>query len=509
MFKRGIKMKQLLEVLRLNKDKGLSEREISSLVKISKTTVHNYILMFNKSGLTWPLPAEYMDEELLSKKLSPEYDSNSVAKLDFKEIHCELKSHKKMTMQLLWEEYKQAGKMPYGYSHFANLYKIWLKSQPNIMRQNHKGGEKIFVDYSGDKVAIHHADGTIKYAEIFVGVLGASNYMYAEATWSQKISDWTMSHVRMFEHFGGVPQLVVSDNLKSAVIKPDRYDPCITPAYYSMLSHYNTAAMPARVAKPKDKACVENGVLIIQRWILASVRNLKFTSLEEVNNKFKELMTIANNRKFKKYPYTRTDLFNRLDKPQLMSLPLTRYNHRDYKKAVVGNDYHITLLGHIYSVPYHLVKKELDIWYTADLVECYYNGCCVAKHIRSYDLGNTTTNPEHMPTAHKKYHEINGETIKAMAQEIGDATRLIVDNILETSEHPDLACRKSQSFLKLAKLHGNAALEAVCKSAIEQGIYNYKNIEYLLTQSKTNGTVAVNVYHHNIRGANYYNLGGH
>lgn len=160
-------------------------------------------------------------------------------------------------------------------------------------------------------------------------------------------------------------------------------------------------------------------------------------------------------------------------------------------------------------MPYNLVKKELDVWYTADLVECYYNGCCVAKHIRSYDLGSTTTNPEHMPTAHKKYHEINGETIKAMAQEIGDATRLIVDNILETSEHPDLVCRKSQSFLKLARLHGNAALEAICKSAIEQGIYNYKNIEYLLTQSKTNETVAINIYHHNIRGANYYNLGGH
>ena len=367
--------------------------------------------MFKASGLPWPLPAEYLDEEVLSRKLDPKYAEQCIPELDFKEINCELKSHKKMTLQLLWDEYYKAGKMPYSYGNFAKVYQRWLKMQPDVMRQSHKGGEKVFVDYSGDKIAIHNADGTIKYAEIFVGVLGASNYMYAEATWSQKISDWTMSHVRMFEHFGGVTQLVVSDNLKSAVIKPDRYDPCITPAYYSMLSHYNTAAMPARVAKPKDKACVENGVLIIQRWILASVRNIKFTSLEEVNTKFKELMAIANNRQFKKYPYTRTELFNKLDKPQLMALPLTRYQHRDYKKAIVGNDYHITLLGHIYSVPYNLVKKELDVWYTADLVECYYNGCCVAKHIRSYDLGSTTTNPEHMPTAHKKYHEINGETI--------------------------------------------------------------------------------------------------
>lgn len=510
MFKRGIKMKQLLEILRLNKDKGLSERKISSLVKISKTTVHNYILMFKKSGLSWPLPAEYMDEELLSKKLSPDYDNNSIAELDFKEMHCELKSHKKMTLQLLWEEYDQQNKMPYSYGHFAKLYRKWLKSQPSVMRQSHKGGEKIFVDYSGDKIAIYDENGNIKYAEIFVGVLGASNYIYLEATWSQKISDWTMSHVRMFEHIGGVPQLVVSDNLKSAVIKPDRYDPCITPAYYSMLSHYNTAAMPARVAKPKDKACVENGVLIIQRWILASVRNIKFTSLDEVNAKLKQLMDIANNRQFKKYPYNRVELFNKLDKPQLMSLPITRYQHRDYKKAFVDNDYHISLLGNNYSVPYNLVRKELDVWYTSDLIECYHNGYCVAKHVRSYETGVSTTNPEHMPIAHKKYHEINVDSIKAQAQEIGYATSLIVEHILETAEHKTIGCRKSQGFLKLAKLHGNANLESACRSAIEQGIYHYKNIEYLLTQSKTTQNMMVNVYHHNIRGSKYYdNLGGH
>lgn len=235
--------------------------------------VHNYIALFKASRLSWPLLPEYLDEDVLSKKLNPEYGMPKESSLNFREIHHELKSHKKVTLQLLWDEYKLKNEMPFSYGHFARVYKKWLDTQPSVMRQNHKGGEKVFVDYSGDKVPLYDAAGNIvSYAEIFVGVLGASSYIYLEAMHSQKLCDWTMSHARMFEHFGGSTELTIMDNLKSGVIKPHRYAPDITPAYYEMLSHYGTAAMPARVYTPKDKAKAESGVLIAQRWVSMFVR---------------------------------------------------------------------------------------------------------------------------------------------------------------------------------------------------------------------------------------------
>lgn len=362
-------MKKLLEILRLYFENQLSEREISKLVNVAKTTVHNYIILFNKSSLSWPLSSEYLDEKVLSEKLKPNYNTADKYKLDFAMVHKELKSDKKVTLHLLWEDYKIRDDMTYSYAHFTRLYNQWLAKQPNVMRQNHKAGEKVFVDYSGDRVPIYDKHGiVIFYAEIFIGVLGASNYIYLEATKSQKLEDWNMSHVRMFKHFGGTPKLIISDNLKSAVSKPNRYDPVITPAYYDMLSHYKTAAMPARVYTPKDKAKVENGVLIIQRWILAKLRNRKFINLKDLNQQLTEYMSIANNKQLQGYPYTRKELFEQIDQPVLIALPAHDYCYRAYKKVMIGNDYHFKLDHHHYSVPYSLVSEEVDIWYTNNLV---------------------------------------------------------------------------------------------------------------------------------------------
>lgn len=504
MFKRGIKLKQLLEVLRLSLDKGLSERNIAKLVGIAKTTAHNYLVLFKTSGLPWPLPTEYLDESRLSKRLNAEYQNNVESKLNFVEIHHELKSNKKVTLLLLWEEYHLKKEMPYSYGHFARLYSKWLDSQPNVMRQNHKAGEKVFVDYSGDKVPLYDAEGKISsYAEIFVGVLGCSSYIYMEATMSQKISDWTMSHVRMFEHFNGVPELIIQDNLKSGVSKANRYDPVITPAYYEMLAHYNTAAMPARVYTPKDKAKAENGVLIVQRWVLARLRKMKFTNLRDLNQHLLELVSIANNKKLQKYPYTRAELFAKLDQPALLKLPVHKYSHREYKKSRVGNDYHIELLGHHYSVPYNLAKHEVDIWYTSNLIECYHNGQCVAKHVRSYETMTNTTNIEHMPVAHQKYAEITPKRVQELANEVGIATGLIVENILQAAEHLAIGCRRSYGFLRLAKEYGNDKLEQSCLYAINIGVYDHKNIQILLERGIIPGNNQP-LHHSNIRGAEYY-----
>lgn len=506
MFIRGISMKKLLEVLRLHFNNNLSVRQIAITSAVSKSTVSNYLALFNKSGLSWPLDPEYLNETKLSAMLNPGAQvNNKDSKIDFISIHNELKQHKKLTLQLLWEEYNQRGEMPYSYGHLALLYRKWLSKKPEYMRQTHKAGEKIFVDYSGDIVPIYDKfTGEIKEkAQIFVGVLGASNYIYIEATHSQKLCDWTMSHVRMFEHINGVPELVILDNLKSGVSKPHRYDPDITPAYYHMLAHYKTVAMPARIYTPKDKAKAENGVLIIQRWIIARLRNMKFTSLEELNTELSKLMLIANNKFMKLYQCSRLDLFNKLDKPVLRALPEFSYVYQDYKKVRVGGDYHINVENHFYSVPYNLIKSEVDVWYTSNKIEVYHKNICVAKHVRSYQLGGKTSDIEHMPVDHKKFEEMNSTKIKEIAIEIGVATKLIIDHIINDSPHESIACRKSYGFLKLAKKYGKTKLENACNYAISIGVFNYKNIEILLASNiiKDDGVIH---YHSNIRGSKYY-----
>ena len=505
-------MKQLLELLRLHFELNFSQRDIAKMINISKTTVHNYIELFGSSGLSWPLTEEYLDEAKLMAKLNkkPRFTNNDNndgsgsgnPDINFTEIHHELKSHKHVTLKLLWEDLKLSGQISHSYEYFTVKYNKWLDRQPSSMRQSHKGGEKVFVDYSGDTIPIYDAQDLTKmlyHAEIFVGVLGASNYIYLEATRSQKIPDFTMSHVRMFNHFGGVPELIIIDNLKSGVKIPNRYDPVITPAYYQMLHHYGTACMPARVYKPKDKPKAENGVLIIQRWILARLRKLKFTSLFDLNQELKILMDIANSKKLQRYPYSRNELFAKIDQPCLRSLPQNAYVHREYKKARAGNDYHVELHGHYYSVPYNLVKVEIDIWYTSSLVECYYNGKCVAIHVRSSIEMDKTTNTDHMPINHQSYAAVNMEELKQSARKIGVATELVVDNVFLTAPHKAIACKRVSGFLKLAVKYGNTQLEEMCNYAINIGVYDYKNIQILLERK-----ISPMLQHSNIRGSSYY-----
>lgn len=507
MFLRGISMKKLLEILRLHFNNNLSSRQIAKVANTSKTTVSKYINLFKQSKLPWPLPEEYLDEQALCKALDPGYSDKKDQIFDFVSIHQELRSNKKVTLQLLWEELNLSGNMPCSYSNFALTYRNWLNKQPNYMRQTHKGGEKVFVDYSGDKVKIIDTDTqTLREAEIFVGVMGASNYIYLEATWSQNLNDWVNSHVRMFEHLGGTPQLVIPDNLKSGVRKANRYDPDITPAYYKMLSHYATAAMPARVATPKDKAKVETGVLIIQRWVLARLRHETIYGLSQLNAKLKQLMEFANNKQMKKYPQTRKQLFDKLDKPNLKVLPQHKYKYLEYKKSRVGSDYHVELSGHYYSVPYNLVKQEVDIWYSSNTVECYYQNKCIAKHIRSTEANGHTSNIEHMPPQHKQYLALTPERMLQWSASIGIATNLIVEDILNKAPHSEIGCRRSHGFLNLSKKYGSKQLELACDYAICNGIYDYKHIENIiknnLIQNSINKTPVI--HHSNIRGANYY-----
>ncbi len=504
-------MKKLTEILRLHFEGKLTQRQISKVLGISRSTIGEYLSKFSKSGLPWPLPKECQTDEALSQRLKPGYKPVTPPKesqLDFASISKELRVNKHLTLQLLHAERMEAGTMPYSYSNFARLYRKWLGKQPKYMRQTHKSGEKVFVDYSGDKVTIIDTDtGKLRQAEIFVGVLGASTYLYTEATWTQSLSDWTMSHVRMFEAFGGSPQLVISDNLRSAVSKPNRYDPDITPAYFHMLAHYGAACMPARVYAPKDKADAENGVLIIQRWILATLRNEQIYGLAALNNRLGALTVIANTKQFKLYPECRLQLFNELDKPYLRPLPNHRYTYREYKKVRVSGDYHVEVERHHYSVPYKLIGQEVDVWYTAGIVECYHKNVCIAKHIRSNNQRGKTTVTEHMPRAHQEYASLTPEKMQKWAQSIGTSTSLMVASIIKAAPHNEIGCKRSHGFLNLSKKYSNAQLEAACSYAINNAINNYEYIEIIIKQQlelQSPEPISVIPEHENIRGSESY-----
>ena len=513
MFLRGITMKKLLEILRLNYDNKISHRQIEKVVNLSRKTISTYITLFENSGLLWPLEAQYQNEVELSKRLKPTSNNNVVAPtvLDFAEISKELRQNKMVTLQLLHEEYVGSGKTSYSYTHFAYLYRRWLDKQPNYMRQIHKGGNKVFTDYSGDKLTIIDTDtGKIRTVEIFVGVLGASGLLYLDATWTQTLPDWCASHVRMFEYFGGSTNLVVPDNLRSAVSKSDRYDPDITPSYYHMLAHYGSTCMPARVRMPKDKALAEGGVLIIQRWILAKLRHEQIYGLAALNVRLSQLMEIANNKKLKQYVESRKQLFEQLDKPYLRPLPVHRYIYRDYKKVRVSRDYHIELTGHYYSVPYQLINKEVDIWYNSNMVECYHNNTCVAKHQRSTDTRRgKTTESGHMPIAHKEYASLTPDKMRAWSKQIGISTAIMVEKILCDASHPEIGCKRSHGFLNLSKKYTVVQLENACHYALSQNIQHYEYIEVIIKQQLSTvttdePTVSAIPIHDNIRGPEYY-----
>ncbi len=504
-------MKQLTEILRLYFENKLTQREIAKTLSIARSTIGDYITKFVASGLSWPLDDEYLNEDKLSQRLKPNYQTPSHAALnpttiDFAEISKSLRKYKHLTLQLLYDERKESGTISCSYSNFALLYRKWLGKQPKYMRQTHKSGDKVFVDYSGKKIAIIDTDtGALRDAEIFVGALGASNYMYFEATWTQSLPDWCMSHVRMFEHLGGSTRLVVLDNLRSGVSKPHRYDPDITPAYFHMLAHYGVAAMPARIYTPKDKADAENSVLIMQRWVLARLRNEQIYGLEALNLRLRELMIQANSKKFKLYPENRLELFNELDKPYLRPLPSQRYVYREYKKVRVSGDYHIELNRHYYSVPYKLIGQEVDVWYTASLVECFHKNVCVAKHIKSNKQRGKTTITEHMPRAHQEYASLTPDKMQKWAESIGVSTSIMVESILKDAPHPEIGCKRSHGFLNLSKTYSKAQLEMACTYALSKGINKYQYIEIIIKQQiPKQPFISAIPSHDNIRGEAQY-----
>jgi transposase len=498
-------MRKIREVLRLKWECNLSNRAIARSCSISHSTVGEYIRRAEEAGLSWPLPDD-LDEDRLFELLfpkPPDPKSRVIPCPDWSWVHAELRK-KSVTLRLLWVEYREEHPTGYGYSQFCALYRQWAR------RLTHKAGEKAFVDYAGQTVAIVDPDtDEVRQAQIFIGVLGASNYTYVEAQWSQKLPDWINGHVRMFTFFGGVPEIVVPDNLKSGVKSPCRYEPDLNPTYQDLAEHYGVAVIPARSGKPKDKAKAEVGVQVAERWILARLRHRTFFSLAELNQAIRELLGPLNERPMKHLERSRRAFFELLDQPALRPLPEQPYVFATWKKARVNIDYHVEFEKHYYSVPHRLIHEEVDIRATQATVEIFFKNKRVASHARAKSPGRHTTLAEHMPTAHQEYLEWTPERLVRWAQSIGPHTAQIVQALLDSPKHPQQAYRSCLGLLRLAKRYGDDRLEAACRRAFPAGISSYKGVKNILAakldQVQPEAPPAVvPESHENVRGESYY-----
>ena len=505
-------MRKIKDVLRLRFEVGLSQRQIARSCGLGKTTVIECLRRFEQSGLLWPAAAE-LDEATLERTLYPPppgVATDCRALPDWASVHRELR-RKGMTLTLLWHEYKAAHPEGYQYSWFCDQYRAWAGKLDVVMRQEHRAGEKLFVDYAGQTVeVVDRHTGEVRQAQIFVAVLGASNYTYAEATWTQQLPDWIGAHVRAFGFLGGTSEVVVPDNLRSGVSKAHRYEPDLNPTYAELARHYGVAVLPARARRPRDKAKAEVAVQMVERWILAVLRHRSFFSLAELNREIARLLERLNTRPFKKLPGSRRALFEQLDRPALRPLPAQPYVFAEWKKVRVNIDYHVEVDGHYYSVPYQLVRKQLEARFTARTVECFYKGQRVASHLRSSLKGRHTTVAEHMPASHRHYAEWTPQRLIRWAEKMGPATAAVIQTILERRVHPQQGFRSCLGILRLGKGFGEQRLEAACRRALRLGACSYKSIESILRQGLDRKALPepqereLSIEHANLRGSQYY-----
>lgn len=504
-------MRTIRELLRLALSDQISDRDIGRSLHISHPTVKKYVEAIQSAGLNWA-KIEQMDDKALQSIIESargrRTDINR-PRPDYAYVHQELKK-RGVTLYLLWQEYKQANPDGYQDTQFRKYYYDFAKKIDVTLRQHHKFGESLFVDYAGQTVPIYdRITGAISQAQIFVAVLGGSNYTYAEATADQSLPSWTGSHVRCFEYMGGVPKRVVPDNLKSAVHKACRYEPDINPTYRDLGAYYDTVIMPARVVSPQDKAKVESGVLVVERWILASLRNRKFFSLGGLNEAIRELLGVLNQRKFRKIDGSRESVFLAYEKGTLKPLPAHRWEHAQWKQAKVNIDYHIELEKHYYSVPYVLVHEVVHVRYTSQTVEIFHDNKRVASHARSMQHNRHTTSNEHMPKSHQEYVGVTPSKLIEQAKGIGVKTGELVEYILNDRKYPPQGYRSCLGIIRLAKNYPPARLENACARALSIGGHSFRSVDAILKsgldqQPVVNKPKQLTIVHENIRGGGYF-----
>jgi len=511
-------MRTIREVLRLHLDHGLSQRAIARACAVSPTTVGEYMTLAGKAGLDSSMLSA-MDDTALKGVMFPEESSPRPSKRplpDFSLLQKEMK-RKGVTLQLLWEEYRAVHPDGYGRTQFFDLYRANAKTTDPVMRFAHKAGEKLFVDFSGDRPSYVDRDtGEIIFAELFVAVLGASDFIYAVAVPNQQIPNWLKCHVNAFEYIRGCPICVVPDNLKSGIKTACRYDPETNPAYAALAVHYGVAVIPARAGKPRDKAKVENGVLNAQRRILAVLRDRAFFSLCELNAGIAEALDKLNDRPMQGIGRSRRELFAEVDQPTLRPLPEQRFELREWRQATVNIDYHIAVQGNFYSVHYSLIGREVGVWLSAGTVEICLDGTRIASHVRSYGVRVFVTNPEHRPPHHQRYLDWTPERMRRWGDSIGPKTGEMVAAIIASNVHPEQAYRRCLGLLRLAKTHGPERLELACIRSLRLGAIDYQSVKNTLnkhleaTELSDDPEPMLPLEHDNIRGEAYYETcGGH
>lgn len=509
----GLSMRQIREVLRLRHDLGLLQHEIARSCSISQPTVNRYLRRASAAGLSWPLPEDCDDrrlEELLFPA-GPETGSHvHKTPLDFAEIHRQRQSNKYVSLQLLWEEYQQSQPQGYRYSQFCELYRQWRRKLDLVLRQEHRAGEKMFVDWAGATIPIYDREtGEAKPASLFVAALGASSYTFARATLSQDLPNWIECHVRAFEFFQGTTQLIVPDNPRTGVTRACRYDPDLNHTYLELAQHYHVAIMPARPYKPRDKAKVEAAVLLAERWLIAVLRHEKFFSLPDLNQAIAFHLERLNQRPFRKREGTRALLYATLDRPALQPLPYERYVMAEWKTVRANIDYHVEVDHHYYSVPYQLRGEELESRSTATMVEIFYHGKRVASHIRSLARYQHSTMAEHMPKSHQAYLEWTPSRLIHWGESVGEATGQVIRNILESKPHPEVGYRACLGILSLAKAYSQPRLEAACRRVLDAQACSYHSLKSILKrgldrQTSTPEPERSSPQHENLRGGDYY-----
>lgn len=496
-------------MVRLKFHAQLSHAQIAAALGISKGVISKYLALIGAAGLM-AAEIERLSESEIAARLKPRRvapRANAFSLPDYAQLHTDLK-RKGMTLLLGWQEYvaAHADARTYRYTQFVERYHQFAKSLKRSMRQVHRAGEKCFIDYTGPTVA-YGDEG--QRAQIFVAVLGASSYTFACATARQTLADWVEGLVRAFEFFGGVSELTVPDNARALIADPDRYEPQASRTLLDLAAHYDTAILPARPYKPQDKAKVEVGVQVVERWILARLRHRQFATLAEVDAAIAELLPDLNARSFKKLPGSRLSQYESLDRPALKPLPVSRYELAVYRRATVNIDYHIVLEGHYYSVPQALVRAEVEIRTTARSVEVLHRGARVAAHLRSYKRGGYTTVAEHLPAAHRAHLEWSPGRLIRWGQTIGPACAALIERLLESRKHPEQGYRACLGILRLARAHGAARLQAACTRALALGNPSYGCVASILKNKLESQPLAPESEwsaptHDNVRGSDYY-----
>jgi transposase len=507
-------MRKAKEILRLKLHLKRSHRETVRSVGVGMGTVCLVLDRAAIAGLDWEI-AKDLSEDEVEKLLYGRVNSDPPVEPDrplpdFAVVHAE-RMKVGVTLELLHVEYRDNNPDGYGYTQFCHHYRIWLRKHKLTMRQEHRAGDKLFVDYSGKRPClVDQATGELVPVELFVAAMGASCYTYAEVTATQTVPDFVASHVHAFEFFGGVTAAVVPDQLKSAVTVACRYEPGLQRTYEDMAEHYGVAVIPARPRKPRDKAHVELAVQVAQRWIVARMRNEKFFTLAAMNQRIRELLRDLNARRMRRYGASRKELFERVDRPALRPLPEQRYTFATWSKGKLGSDYHVEVEGHLYSAPHTLVDAVLEVRATASTVEVFHRGERVASHVRSHERGTKTTDHDHMPLAHRKHLEWTPDRLAAWAAEVGPSTQELTETILRERPHPEQGYRSCLGILRLHKRYGTERLERACARAMKAGARSYRHVDSILRKGLDHLDVApapapATIAHENIRGEAYYN----